>query len=302
MYLHNNKDLFSKLIEDAGQYLHIENAYIEKDYYVTLFLKELSHRLPNLLFKGGTSLSKCQKVVNRFSEDIDLTLTQEVVTQGQRKKLKLIIKDVINELDLSFLNESETRSRRDYNCYEIDYDPLYTSPTLKRALLVETVFMLWAYPYETCNVSSLIYDYLEATDNLDLVADYDVAPFPISVQTLERTLADKIFALCDYHISGKITAHSRHIYDIYKLLDRVELNDEFAELFKRVRKDRAQGSDRCFSAKEEYSISALLQEIIDNKTYVRDYNNITAYIIFDDVPYKKAITGLQKLIDSGILG
>ena len=46
-------------------------AIIEKDYYVTLVLCELAKQVPDLLFKGGTSLSKCHKIIDRFSEDID---------------------------------------------------------------------------------------------------------------------------------------------------------------------------------------------------------------------------------------
>ena len=52
----------------------MSQAIIEKDYYVTLVLRELAKQVPNLLFKGGTSLSKCYKIIDRFSEDIDITL------------------------------------------------------------------------------------------------------------------------------------------------------------------------------------------------------------------------------------
>lgn len=45
---------------------------MEKDYYLTLFLKSLVARQRGIVFKGGTSLSKCHKVIDRFSEDIDL--------------------------------------------------------------------------------------------------------------------------------------------------------------------------------------------------------------------------------------
>ena len=47
---------------------------IEKDYYVTMLLKLLSDKIPYIVFKGGTSLSKCYKVIKRFSEDIDITI------------------------------------------------------------------------------------------------------------------------------------------------------------------------------------------------------------------------------------
>lgn len=60
--------------------MSLPEAVIEKDYYVTMLLQELANRLPFLVFKGGTSLSKCYKVIQRFSEDIDLAV-DEVLTQ-----------------------------------------------------------------------------------------------------------------------------------------------------------------------------------------------------------------------------
>ena len=34
----------------------------------------------------------------------------------------------------------------------------------------------------------------------------------MKVQGLDRTLADKIFAICDYYMQGKVKKHSRHIH------------------------------------------------------------------------------------------
>ena len=59
MMLHNDKDLFETLVIEASEKLGIGPVIIEKDYYVTLFLREIVNRQPNIIFKGGTSLSKC---------------------------------------------------------------------------------------------------------------------------------------------------------------------------------------------------------------------------------------------------
>ncbi|WP_158972300.1 nucleotidyl transferase AbiEii/AbiGii toxin family protein [Chachezhania sediminis] len=54
---------------------------IEKDFWVCWTLNALYHRLPRggprLLFKGGTSLSKAYGLINRFSEDIDVTVFRD---------------------------------------------------------------------------------------------------------------------------------------------------------------------------------------------------------------------------------
>ena len=72
--LHNDKDTFEQIILKVSNETGIEASIVEKDYYVTLFLKRIIELQPNIIFKGGTSLSKCYKLINRFSEDIDLNI------------------------------------------------------------------------------------------------------------------------------------------------------------------------------------------------------------------------------------
>jgi len=75
MHLHTNEKDFRELIIAAASHtIGLQNHQVEKDYYVSLFLKELSKLKNNveIIFKGGTSLSKCYDVIDRFSEDIDL--------------------------------------------------------------------------------------------------------------------------------------------------------------------------------------------------------------------------------------
>ena len=59
---------------------------VEKDFWVCWTLDALYHRLPEnrprLLFKGGTSLSKGYGLIQRFSEDIDITVFREDLDQA----------------------------------------------------------------------------------------------------------------------------------------------------------------------------------------------------------------------------
>lgn len=71
MFLHNDKELFQEVIVTAAEDLGLVVRIVEKDYYVTMILKKLSIWCPECVFKGGTSLSKCHHVIDRFSEDID---------------------------------------------------------------------------------------------------------------------------------------------------------------------------------------------------------------------------------------
>ena len=88
MYLHKeNRELFRDVILLTSQKLEVSEDIVEKDYYVTMILKKLSVIEYPVVFKGGTSLSKAFHVIDRFSEDIDITFTEHL-GEARRKKLK----------------------------------------------------------------------------------------------------------------------------------------------------------------------------------------------------------------------
>jgi predicted nucleotidyltransferase component of viral defense system len=70
----------------ASQRLGANVQYIEKDFWVCWTLDALYHGLPpggpRLLFKGGTWLSKAYGLINRFSEDIDITAFRWLVIRN----------------------------------------------------------------------------------------------------------------------------------------------------------------------------------------------------------------------------
>lgn len=298
--LHNDHSLFEQVILRVSEDTGIEASIIEKDYYVTLFLQRIVAQLPNIIFKGGTSLSKCYKLINRFSEDIDLNIETEThPTEGQRKKLKEVIFSIIDEFGFTLTNPEKVRSRRDYNRYIVDYPTIFPTSYLKEHLIVETAVYIKAYPCKRMLASSLIYDYLERNGYTDLIEQYGLQPFELNVQVAERTLVDKVFALGDYYLSDAVREHSRHVYDIYKLLDVVTLDESMQELVKSVREERKPHVN-CRSAKDGIDMNVLLQEIVDKAAYKQDYEDITAKILFENVPYETATTALRKIIASGI--
>ena len=83
-------------------------------------------------------------------------------------------------------------------------------------------------------VSSLIYDYLDRNGYTDLIEQYGLQHFGLDAQAAERTLVDKGDALGDYYLSDAVHEHSRYMYDIYKLLDVVSLNDSMKELVQSI--------------------------------------------------------------------
>ena len=295
--LHNDRETFEQVILKVANETGIEPSIIEKDYYVTLFLKRIVQLQPNIIFKGGTSLSKCYKVINRFSEDIDLNIdTGSKPTEGQRKKLKENIVSIIDEFGFTLDNADNVRSRRNYNRYIIDYPTVFSSDFLKEHLIIETAVYIKAYPCERLQATSIIYDYLKQNGYEDLIQKYGLEPFELNVQTASRTLIDKLYALGDYYLSDAVQEHSRHIYDIFKLSDIVSLDANLKQLVSEVFDER-KPHEQCRSAKDGIDMNVLLQEIIDKDIYKKDYEDITEKMLFEDVPYSTAIKTLQKIVD-----
>lgn len=92
----------------AEERLGLQAASVEKDLWVCWTLRELG-RLPelgsHLTFKGGTSLSKGWKLIERFSEDIDLVVDREPLGFGgdaspehapSKSQRKRLLKDLVD--------------------------------------------------------------------------------------------------------------------------------------------------------------------------------------------------------------
>lgn len=299
MNLHNNKESFDALIELISDFYKIDPSLVEKDYYVTLILKELAARIPNLVFKGGTSLSKCYKIIDRFSEDIDLTLDGDHQTQGQKRQMKKEILEACEKLEFHLANFDDIRCRRDYNCYKIEYSIQHSLTSIKPFLLVETTYITKAYPCEIKSVTSIVYDYLKEMGNEQAIKKYQLEPFDIRVQTLDRTLIDKVFALCDYMIGKRIVRNSRHIYDLSRLITSVNLDNSLKALILEVRSDRKKHQS-CYSAQDGVNVAQILTDIIESGAYRNDYETITRDMLFKYVTYDEAIKALEVIISSGV--
>ena len=138
--LHNKTEIFEQLILRTSEYLNIKPEIIEKDYFVTVFLKKLVEKMPEIIFKGGTSLSKCYGLIERFSEDIDLNMLAETKpSESKRKKLKSSIIETIDDLNFTLANPENVKSRREFNRYIVDYPSVMSANYLKEKLIVESL-------------------------------------------------------------------------------------------------------------------------------------------------------------------
>lgn len=299
MYLHkDDKQLLRDIIVTISENTGIDESIIEKDYYVTMILKELAKRNPNVVFKGGTSLSKAYHVINRFSEDIDITF-EEHIGEARRKKIKYqLLQPISEELNLPIDNWDKIESDKDYNHYDFLYDSVSTADEsgLRPYIKLETALMSYAYPTERKLITNIIYDNL-AEDEPDIIEEYGLEPFEMKIQTLSRTIIDKMFAVCDYYMQGKATRNSRHLYDIYKLKDYVTFDNEFITLFNDVRKHRAEMSIKVTpSARAEVDVYSIVEKLVEDDFYKLDYAESTLKLITDHISYETVKSNYLELM------
>lgn len=295
--LHKDKNIFLQAINLVNQKTGIASEIVEKDYYVTMILKALSQRLNYIVFKGGTSLSKCYRVIKRFSEDIDITI-DENLSQGQKKTVKETIVEIADELGLTISNLDQTRSHRDYNRYILEYDSIIPGSedfVVRPAVLLETSYTAISFPTVVMNVHNYIGDMMK-TEAPDYIEQYGLNPFKMKIQGIDRTFIDKIFALCDYYLQKKINQHSRHIYDIYKLSPYIQKDEKFKKLIENVRQIRKLSSV-CPSAVDGVDVSKLLKEIVESTVYKSDYKEITEKLLEEEVSYEIAIKALEEVTE-----
>ena len=300
MLLHKDREQFENIINAVSNELGIPVSIVEKDYYVTMILKQLAAKASGCVFKGGTSLSKCHHAINRFSEDIDITFSDKL-SQGERQKLKNeIIAGISEYLDLTIIDWDNTKSRRDYNCYTFKYLPIedYVSESLIEGVKMEVVLGSVSFPTVEMEVDNYIYQVLK-TDNMDLIKEYELEPFTMTLQSMDRTFIDKVFALCDYYIKDDINKHSRHIYDFYMILPKIIIDQNFKKLIEEVRVERLKQPKMCPAAELSVDINKCLQEIVNNRIYEKDYEEITSYFQKDRVDYNEAISVINKKYSFG---
>lgn len=269
---------------------------VEKDTIQSMFLYKLSLCKLPFVFKGGTSLSKAFDLIDRFSEDIDLSMSRNI-TDKEKKQSKEIIISIAEELGLTLKNLDKVQSRYDYNKYIFEYDSFYSVDKLE--LLVETSYYQISYPVVNHRVSSFIGKFCQK-NNLTLPIEFDAAFFNMNVQSLERTFIDKVFAVCDYKIQNMMDRDSRHLYDIAKILPNINLDDNLKELVKLVRLDRSKSKNNP-SANSKYNINEMLKDIMETRFYEPDFKNITLKLLYDKISYDDAIkNGIEIIVSTDV--
>lgn len=278
------KNEWKKIIETVSAEIKKSELMIEKDTIQSMFLFELSKIELPYVFKGGTSLSKAYNLIDRFSEDIDLSMNRKL-TQSERKTTKEQLIKIAESLGMKLLNPDQVKSRHDYNKYVFVYDSIFSPMPME--IIIETSFYQNVYPIEKHNIGSFVGNFCKNND-ITIPVPFEAANVAMNVQSLERTFVDKMFAICDYYIQDMQDRDSRHLYDICKLLPEIKLDKELSYLIDVVRDDRMISKNNP-SAQLKYNIPEMLKEIISNHFYERDYRDVTQKLLYEKIDYNQAI-------------
>ncbi len=258
MRLHEHAEFRESLVAAARE-SGLPEQFIEKDYYVTEILRIVvdTHR-GRTIFKGGTSLFKGWRLIDRYSEDIDLFLDPQAFDPhlGRRavdRELERLRDAVGAHPALTHVTERSQRSkgfsREDLFSYEsIVPDPLLPVDT---AVLLEPGIQSGRQPTADCEISSLVSDFLRDQGAGDLADDLD--PFQMTLLHFRRTFVEKLFT-----IHGKVERlkdeaeplgrDARHYADLHALAGQAEIATMLdSEEYEQIKRDYDEHSRRYFA-------------------------------------------------------
>lgn len=227
MRLHDDDEIFSELVQAAAESIGLPQVYVEKDYWVTKALKHLSasNHVEQVVFKGGTSLSKAYRLIDRFSEDIDLAVFSG---EGGDKLRKKLLKDIEASVTqgLTYLDKDARESKGSkYRKTVYQYPRSIAGADFGQAspeLLVEVNAFTHPEPYERCEIRSLIADTLTEQNRTDLIAQFELESCSINVLSVRRTLIEKMLGVIkdSYNENpvARLSNRIRHLYDICLIL------------------------------------------------------------------------------------
>jgi predicted nucleotidyltransferase component of viral defense system len=303
-----SKERRIEILNQATELTGLPSVAIEKDWWVTLALNA-SFSLPyskNIVFKGGTSLSKGWNLIERFSEDIDLAIDRKFfgfdgdISKTQIKNLRKQSCKFISTTFLDDLTKTLTEwkaideckliaqpvkdSDKDPQVIEIQYNSVIdTSEYLPQRVLIEVSSRSLMEPIEERKINSIL------SENFPQQS-FVTAPFAIATVLPQRTFLEKVFLLHEEFSQEtekiRIDRLSRHLYDLEKLMDtehgiealkNIDLYNNI--IAHREKFNPLRGLDYVNHIPSKISI---LPPQVVVKDYEKDYEAMTSFMIYGD--------------------
>lgn len=293
MLLHRNKEEFVKIVNVTSRSLGIDAGIVEKDYYVFMLLKLIRMYDEEIMFKGGTSLSKAWGILPRFSEDIDLNLLPEVPsTDSHRQKFARSVYKSLIDMGFNY-DYNKIASRREYNTFEQPYDALFKNSVLNKNIIVETMAnkkgKILNATYTPRLISNYIWDALSTNPKAaNTLKQFGLDPFVVNTQNMDVTFVEKVMSLTNRYLKGESNRLSRHLYDIYYMWTfgnlssfnlRQTMSETKSHLLERT-------NDICL--RQDRPACMILLEALQSDFYKYDFNNVTMGMKFnqDGITYE----------------
>jgi len=251
MILHLNKELFRDMVQLTAETLGIKAIYVEKDYWVTyaLFTISSSDIGNDTVFKGGTALSKCHHLIERFSEDIDLVVLRRDGESNNKLTTKIrtisaIINDVLPEVHIEGLTQKMGMNRKTAHTYGKTFQGDYGQ--VRDAIVVEATWLGYYEPYTTKSIVSFVGQMMLDNKQSDIAKEHGLLPFDFLVLEPSRTICEKIMSLVRFSYDDDpldaLKKKIRHTYDLHQLLRQQEFltffqSTAFEEMLLKVAND-----------------------------------------------------------------
>jgi hypothetical protein len=306
MMLHIEKEIFESAIKETAEDLDIKDYFIEKDYWISLILKRLSESkyVDSVVFKGGTSLSKGHKLINRFSEDVDVAVIITKETTGNQIKtlIRTIEKEIAADLTETTMPGVTSKGSR-FRKAVYQYPIILKQPqniNVSDSIIVEINSFANPFPYSKCFIQSMIGEYLLSQNQDELVKKYALDAFEVNVLNKEQTLIEKLVSLVRFSfddnpiesISGKI----RHFYDLYCLMQDAECikyvgSDKIKDHFNNVlAHDQKQFDEPAGWNKKTIQDSPLIKDFnLIWEKLKSTYTNELSMLAFSEIPNEKEV-------------
>ena len=233
-----------ELINQMHEETKLPQVIIEKDLWVTAVLRALFalSYAENLSFKGGTSLSKCWNLIERFSEDIDIAINREffgflcdtfTIKQISKDLRKSACKFVRNDLQFDLARQMERNGiSTDLFSVKMNITPVTTidpekvfveyksvfnaSPYIKNTVILEIGGRSMKEPIQKIEIQSFL-------DKHFSQATFAEKSFEINVVVPERTFLEKVCLLHEEFSKPneqvRVERMSRHMYDLARMID-----------------------------------------------------------------------------------
>jgi len=244
MILHKNISLFKDAVTITAQQLNLPAVYIEKDYWVTFVLHTIFHNSigKETIFKGGTALSKCFGLVNRFSEDIDLVVLRRKGESNNKltnkiKEISAAVSTLLPEVEIADVTQKMGMNRKTAHSYSKEFIGNYGQ--VRDVIIVEATWLGYYEPYTTKSLSSFVGDMMIKNGQSKIAEEKGMMPFDVLALEPVRTLCEKIMSLVRFSYAEEpiegLKKKIRHTYDLYQLLQNKELSAFFdSALFEKM--------------------------------------------------------------------